>query len=73
MDPYLDANTHCDRVPCSNQGIATIFGLLRVAIAALDYGRAAQDKPLPYTLVLFASLHRNPPCTHGARDGQKFQ
>ena len=69
----LPCHTHNDGVPCSNQGIATIFGLLRVAIAALDSGRAAQDKPLPYPLVLFASLHRNPPCTHDARDGQKFQ
>jgi hypothetical protein len=34
---YVPGHSHNDGVPCSNQGVATIFGLLRVAIAALEF------------------------------------
>ena len=33
------------------QGVATIFRLLRTAIAALGFGRAAQDGPIAYLRV----------------------
>jgi hypothetical protein len=43
----LPYHTHNDGVPCSNQGVATIFGLLRTPIAALKI-LARRSRTCPY-------------------------
>ncbi|MFT5134532.1 MAG: hypothetical protein ACI9SC_003011, partial [Gammaproteobacteria bacterium] len=41
--PGTEPHTHNDGVPCSNQGVATIFDLLRTTIAAAKNFRKSSN------------------------------